>query len=178
MSWVLPGFLLSEHPAFPANVGAVAIVDVLRILLSNPAVWEKTALIVSYDEIGGFSTMSCRPHHHRGRITVADISSVDGSGGIRGPIGLGFRVPSIVISPNSRGPLMVHDTFDHTSQLKQDSQRTLLNSSGQAAVKRRVLGQSSGAGKTTPGLRMPAGSKDCLMRRMRPILTGSSRSTK
>ncbi|WP_272938046.1 alkaline phosphatase family protein, partial [Mycobacterium tuberculosis] len=27
VSWVLPGFLLSEHPAFPVNVGAVAIVD-------------------------------------------------------------------------------------------------------------------------------------------------------
>ncbi|MGV7801862.1 alkaline phosphatase family protein, partial [Mycobacterium kansasii] len=48
VSWVLPGFLLSEHPAFPVNVGAVAIVDALRILLSNPAVWEKTALIVNY----------------------------------------------------------------------------------------------------------------------------------
>ncbi|WP_275981854.1 PPW family C-terminal domain-containing PPE protein, partial [Mycobacterium tuberculosis] len=35
-------------------VGAVAIVDALRILLSNPAVWEKTALIVNYDENGGF----------------------------------------------------------------------------------------------------------------------------
>src|SRR5262249_40433140 len=50
VSWVLPGFAFSEHPALPVSVGAVAIVDVLRILLSNPAVWEKTALIVSYDE--------------------------------------------------------------------------------------------------------------------------------
>ena len=30
------------------------IVHVLDILTSNPAVWEKTALIVSYDENGGF----------------------------------------------------------------------------------------------------------------------------
>ncbi|OOK71957.1 phosphoesterase family protein [Mycobacterium kansasii] len=54
VSWVLPGFLLSEHPALPVSIGAVGIVDVLRILLSNPAVWEKTAVIVNYDENGGF----------------------------------------------------------------------------------------------------------------------------
>ncbi|CFS21931.1 phospholipase C 3 plcC [Mycobacterium tuberculosis] len=47
-----------------------------------------------------------------------DIDKVDGSGGIRGPIGLGFRVPCFVISPYSRGGLMVHDRFDHTSQLQ------------------------------------------------------------
>ena len=40
------------------------------------------------------------------------------SGGIRGPIGLGYRVPCFVISPYSRGGLMVHDVFDHTSQLR------------------------------------------------------------
>ncbi len=43
---------------------------------------------------------------------------MSGSGGIRGPIGLGYRVPCIVISPYSRGPLVVSDTFDHTSQLR------------------------------------------------------------
>ncbi|MDC8982846.1 phospholipase C [Mycobacterium marinum] len=122
VSWVLPGFLLSEHPAFPVNVGAVAIVDVLRILLSNPAVWEKTALIVSYDENGGFFdhvTPTTAPPGTPGEwITVPNIDAVTGSGGIRGPIGLGYRVPCFVISPYSRGPLMVHDTFDHTSQLK------------------------------------------------------------
>lgn len=49
---------------------------------------------------------------------MPNIDAVTGSGGIRGPIGLGYRVPCFVISPYSRGPLMVHDTFDHTSQLK------------------------------------------------------------
>ncbi|QUR69827.1 phospholipase [Mycobacterium spongiae] len=122
VSWVLPGFLLSEHPAFPVSTGAIAIVSVLRILLSNPAVWEKTALIVSYDENGGFFDHVVPPTAPLGTpgefVTVPDIDAVTGSGGIRGPIGLGFRVPCLVISPYSRGPLMVHDTFDHTSQLK------------------------------------------------------------
>jgi phospholipase C len=91
-------------------------------LLSNPAVWEKTALIVSYDENGGFFDHVIPPTAPPGTpgeyITVPDIDAVAGSGGIRGPIGLGFRVPCVVISPYSRGPLMAHQTFDHTSQLR------------------------------------------------------------
>lgn len=127
VSWVLPGFIFSEHPALPVSVGAVAIVDVLRILLSNPAVWEKTALIVSYDENGGFFdhvTPPTPPPLTAGEfVTVPDINAVPGSGGIRGPIGLGFRVPCFVISPYSRGPLKCSDVFDHTSQLKLISKR-------------------------------------------------------
>jgi phospholipase C len=127
VSWVVPGFLFSEHPSLPVSVGAVAIVDVLRILLSNPAVWEKTALIVSYDENGGFFDHVTPPPAPPGTpgeyVTVPNINAVTGSGGIRGPIGLGFRVPCFVISPYSRGPLKCSDIFDHTSQLKLLSKR-------------------------------------------------------
>ena len=38
--------------------------------------------------------------------------------GIRGPIGLGFRVPMLVVSPFSRGGLVCSNTFDHTSTLR------------------------------------------------------------
>jgi phospholipase C len=111
----------------PVAVGAAAIVDVLRMLLSNPAVWEKTALIVNYDENGGFFDHVTRPTAPPGTpgeyVTVPDINAVNGSGGIRGPIGLGFRVPCFVISPYSRGPLKVSDVFDHTSTLKFISRR-------------------------------------------------------
>ena len=123
VSWLLPGFLTSEHPAFPVSVGATAIVDALRILLSNPAIWEKTALIVSYDENGGFFDHVAPPTAPLGTPgewipNSVDINKVDGSGGIRGPIGLGFRTPLFVISPFSRGPLKNSETFDHTSQLR------------------------------------------------------------
>jgi phospholipase C len=38
---------------------------------------------------------------------------------VRGePIGLGFRVPTIVASPWSRGGRVCHDVFDHTSTLR------------------------------------------------------------
>jgi phospholipase C len=38
--------------------------------------------------------------------------------GITGPIGLGFRVPTIVVSPFSRGGRINSDVFDHTSLLR------------------------------------------------------------
>ncbi len=127
VSWLVPNFIQSEHPALPVAFGAVAMVAALRILLSNPAVWEKTALIISYDEGGGFFdhvTPTTAPPGTAGEyVTVPDIDAVAGSGGIRGPLGLGFRVPCLVVSPFSRGGLKVSETFDHTSQLKLISAR-------------------------------------------------------
>jgi phospholipase C len=40
------------------------------------------------------------------------------AGGVSGPIGLGFRVPTMIISPFSRGGLVSSDLFDHTSILR------------------------------------------------------------
>jgi phospholipase C len=37
---------------------------------------------------------------------------------VAGPIGLGFRVPMLIVSPFSRGGFVCSDTFDHTSVLR------------------------------------------------------------
>jgi phospholipase C len=44
--------------------------------------------------------------------------AVGGSPAITGPIGLGFRVPMLIISPFSRGGFVSSDLFDHTSVLR------------------------------------------------------------
>jgi phospholipase C len=123
VSWVIPPVIECEHPALPPSVGAVGIVNLLRILTSNPRVWEKTAVIVSYDENGGFFdhvTPPTAPARTEGEYipSSVNIDKVTGSGGLRGPIGLGYRVPAFVISPFSRGGLVAHEVFDHTSQLQ------------------------------------------------------------
>lgn len=125
VSWVIPPLIECEHPALPAAVGAVGIVNLLRILTSNPRVWEKTAVIVSYDENGGFfdhisPPTPSAPADAPGEYipNSVNINNVTGSGGVRGPIGLGYRVPAFVISPFSRGGLVAHEVFDHTSQLQ------------------------------------------------------------
>jgi phospholipase C len=116
VSWVVPPLLECEHPALPVALGAVGIVNVLRILLSNPRVWEKTALIVSWDENGGFfdhvTPPTARPNTPGEYIAESIVNNVSGSGGISGPIGLGYRVPCLVISPYSRGGRVDFSTFD------------------------------------------------------------------
>jgi len=38
--------------------------------------------------------------------------------GIAGPVGLGFRVPCLLMSPLTRGGFVATDVFDHTSTLR------------------------------------------------------------
>jgi phospholipase C len=122
VSWIIPDLLACEHPALPPSFGAAGMLQVLDILTSKPEVWEKTALIISYDENGGFFDHVAPPTPPPGTpgefVSVNPLSSVKSSAGIAGPIGLGFRVPGMVISPYSRGGLVASETFDHTSQLQ------------------------------------------------------------
>jgi phospholipase C len=120
VSWVLASLVQSEHPPAPVTYGEVALAQVLNGLVSNPAVWEKTALFATYDENGGFFDHVPPPVPKPGTpgeyLTVEPLPSI--AGGFRGPIGLGFRVPMLVISPFSRGGLVCSKTFDHTSVLR------------------------------------------------------------
>jgi phospholipase C len=121
VSWIVPSLLTCEHPALPAAFGAVGIIQVLDILTSNREVWEKTALIVAYDENGGlFDHVAppTPPPGTPGEFVTVPLDAVHGAEGVSGPIGLGFRVPAMVISPYSRGGLVASETFDHTSQLR------------------------------------------------------------
>ena len=121
VSWVIPSLLTCEHPALPPALGAQGILQVLDILTSNPAVWEKTALIISYDENGGFFdhvTPPTAPAGTPGEYLTVPISGLSTADGIAGPIGLGYRVPGLVVSPYARGGLVASEVFDHTSQLR------------------------------------------------------------
>jgi len=46
--------------------------------------------------------------------TKGERLTVDGE---EGPIGLGFRVPTLIVSPWTRGGYVATETFDHTSEL-------------------------------------------------------------
>jgi phospholipase C len=121
VSWVVPSLLTCEHPALPPAFGAAGIIHLLDILTSSPAVWEKTALIVSYDENGGFFDHvppPVPPPGTPGEYVTRPLGGIAGADGIAGPVGLGFRVPCLIISPFSRGGLVASEVFDHTSQLR------------------------------------------------------------
>ena len=93
----------------PANFGAWYVAEVLDILTSNPDLWSKTALFVTYDENDGFFDHVLPPMAPQG--TPGEY--VQGK-----PIGLGPRVPMTVISPWSRGGWVNSQVFDHTSVLR------------------------------------------------------------
>jgi phospholipase C len=110
----------SEHPPAPPALGEWFTHQVLNTLVSNPKVWAKTVLFVSYDENDGFFdhvAPPTPPPGTPGEYLTSDPLPAE-SGGITGPNGLGFRVPLLVLSPFSRGGSVCSDTFDHTSQLR------------------------------------------------------------
>jgi phospholipase C len=120
VSWLLAPLVQSEHPPAPPELGAVAIALALAALTGNPALWARTALFVTYDENGGFFDHVPPPVPPPG--TPGEFLSTSplppDAGGVTGPIGLGFRVPMLVVSPLSRGGLVCSDVFDHTSLLR------------------------------------------------------------
>jgi phospholipase C len=135
VSWIVAPEAYTEHPNWPANYGAWYIAQVLDALTSNPEVWSKTALFITYDENDGFFDHIVPPY---APMTPADgASTVDtsleiyhgqqgtpgGSVGEPGPYGLGQRVPMIVASPWSRGGFVTSEVLDHTSIIRFIEQR-------------------------------------------------------
>jgi phospholipase C len=120
VSWVLASLIASEHPPAPEEYGEVVAADILNTLVSNPAVWSKTALFITHDENGGFFDHvppPTAPAGTAGEYLTANPLPSDAAG-VAGPIGLGFRVPLLVVSPFARGGFVCHDQFDHTSLLR------------------------------------------------------------
>jgi phospholipase C len=123
VSWIVTDFTQCEHPAAPPSYGGVAVANVLNLLISNPGLWEKTAFIVNYDENGGFFDHVPPPVPPAGTageyVTAQPPNADEGStDGYDGPVGLGFRVPCLVISPYSTGGLVYSGVLDHTSELR------------------------------------------------------------
>jgi phospholipase C len=120
VSWIMPPLAECEHPAAPPEYGEYLTSQVLSTLVSNPDVWSSTVLFITYDENGGFFDHVPPPVPPSGTdgeyLTVSPLPAA--ASGIAGPIGLGFRVPCLVVSPFSRGGWYCSDTFDHTSLLQ------------------------------------------------------------
>jgi phospholipase C len=120
VSWIHGPIIKCEHPATAPPWGENLVKTVLDILTSNPEVWASTLFILNYDENGGFFDHVPPPVAPAGTLgeylTVNPLPST--ASGIAGPVGLGFRVPCILMSPFTRGGYLASDTFDHTSTLR------------------------------------------------------------
>jgi phospholipase C len=130
VSWIVPPLGFDEHPSSSPTNGMYFTSLVLDALTSNPDVWSKTALFLMYDENDGWFDHVPPPTPPPGTAgeyltaTPPIVGDPDPATlGIAGPLGLGVRVPMIVISPFSRGGHIASEVFDHTSQLQLISKR-------------------------------------------------------
>lgn len=116
VSWVNTHITQQEHPAGAPQDGEFALQAIIEAVTANPLTWPKTVVFYTYDENGGFFDHVAPPTAPPG--TPGEF--VKNSNGTYDtlPIGLGFRVPMLIISPFSRGGFVARRVFDHTSQLR------------------------------------------------------------
>jgi len=147
VSWILQPAGYDEHPSSPPALGEWFTSQLLATLVAHPAVWSKTVLFHMYDENDGFFDHVAPPVPRAGTageyLGVAPLPA--DAMGIRGPIGLGFRVPLLVISPFSRGGHVASQVFDHTSQLRFVEERFGVRAPNISSWRRRTTGDLTSA---------------------------------
>jgi phospholipase C len=136
VSWIIPPWTRSEHPPYSGASGEAFTGEILSALFSNPDVYNSTVLILTYDENGGFYDHVPPP--------IPPIGTRDEF--VYGlPIGLGPRIPVILISPWSRGGYVCPQTFDHTSVLQFLEKWTGVSEPNISAWRRQVCGDLTSA---------------------------------
>jgi phospholipase C len=142
VSWVIAPVVTSEHAPAPVTDGEFITARVLSALLANKAVWETSALLITYDENGGFFDHVNPPVAPPGTpgefVTTGVVPATD-------PIGLGFRVPMLVVSPFSQGGFVHSGTLDHTSTLRLVESRFGTTVPNLSAWRRRATGDMTEA---------------------------------
>ncbi len=96
VSWVSPPFPLSDHPPLSVCKGENWTVRLMNAIM-NSKDWDSTAVVLTWDDFGGFYDHVPPPH--------VDM------------YGLGPRVPAIIISPWARPGYVDHTTYEFASVL-------------------------------------------------------------
>ena len=118
VSWLVASAKYSEHPEAPPALGESLTARLLEVLTANPEVWSKTAFILNYDENDGFFDHMPGPqpavHSAMGRSTIDTRGETyEGQS-----VGLGVRVPLLIVSPWTRGGWVNSEVFDHSSVIR------------------------------------------------------------
>jgi phospholipase C len=136
VSWILPTSYQCEHPDFLPADGAAFVASKIEAIAANPEVWAKTVFILNYDENDGIFDHVAPPVPPRG----TEHEFIDGL-----PIGAGFRVPCIIVSPWTAGGWVCSDLFDHTSVLQFLEQFTGVREENISAWRRQTFGDLTSA---------------------------------
>ncbi|GCE24435.1 hypothetical protein KDK_82350 [Dictyobacter kobayashii] len=97
VSFLITESLISEHPPADIQQGQSKMKQIIQALMNSSA-WNSSALFFTYDEGGGYFDHVAPPQ-------------LDA-------YGLGFRVPTLVISPYARRGYVSGQLYEHSSILK------------------------------------------------------------
>lgn len=123
VAWVDPTWSVSgtqatdEHPPANPQIGEQWIRDLVTRVMASPQ-WAETAIIITYDEHGGFWDHVAPPE----ACPPGDFPAEDGGDFDR----LGFRVPLVIVSPYSRAGYVSDRVTDHASIIRLLQARYLL----------------------------------------------------
>ena len=98
------GTSADDHPHADIRAGQSFVNQVYEAVTRGPG-WSRTALVVNYDEWGGF-------FDHVPPAVAPDATPAAGTGQ------RGFRTPALLVSPRARRRHVSHQVYDHTSVLK------------------------------------------------------------
>jgi phospholipase C len=98
VTWVVPGFAFSDHPGYGATAeGPDWVADIVNTIGASQY-WNSTAIFVTWDDFGGW-------YDHVAPPTVDSM-------------GLGFRVPLIIISPYAKHGYVSKNTHEFAGFLR------------------------------------------------------------
>ena len=102
-----------QHPDHNVQAGELFIATIYNAIKQNPALWESTALLITYDEHGGIFDHVAPPACPADQFTAS--ANATGTGREFKFDRLGVRVPAILISPWIPKGTVVNRVFDHAS---------------------------------------------------------------
>ncbi|EFL01832.1 phospholipase C, phosphocholine-specific [Streptomyces sp. SPB78] len=147
VSWIICTSEQSEHPDYLPAAGAEYVASKIEAIASNPELWRKTAFILNYDENDGLFDHVVPPTPRAG----TPDEFVQGL-----PVGGGFRVPCVIVSPWTVGGYAAGEAFDHTSVLQFLERVTGVREPNISQWRRRTFGDLTSAfGFRSPAHRPP-----------------------
>lgn len=124
VSWIIAPTERSEHATNHPAAGEDFTAQLLQALRETPDVYASTVFILDYDEGGQFFDHAFTPtvplDSNDGISTVSVTGEINTNVLTTEPaqIGLGFRVPLLIVSPWTRGNIVYSQVLDHTSIIK------------------------------------------------------------
>ena len=145
VSWIVAPQIMSEHPSGSPQYGQSLAARLLAALVAHPEVYSKTVFLLNFDENDGFFDHA--PPYVPAAGAALGASTVDTAGEVYHgePVGLGPRVPMLMVSPWSKGGWVNSQVFDHTSVLRFVEQRFAVAEPNISAWRRTVCGDLTSA---------------------------------